>query len=89
MPNPNATLTVNFNMKLDPATDDKLIMLANDRHQPKSATVRDLIRNAYLMTVKLIPTCGTGTECRGPHPHVRAPQLPPADPAGDRNAAGA
>ena len=87
MPNPKAVLTVNFNMKLDTATDDKLCMLANDRHQPKSGTVRDLIRAAYLMNVELIPTCANGTECRCPHAHVRAPQLPPADPDAGRSPA--
>ena len=83
MPNPNAVLTVNFNMKLDSDTDEKLIALAVDRHQPKSATVRDLIRAAYQMTAKLIPTCANGTACRCPHAHVYSPPLapPPTLPA--------
>ncbi len=78
MANPNAILTVNFNLKLDQETDEKLISLAASRHQPKAATVRDLIRAAHQMAVNLIPTCANGTECRCPHAHVHAPQLPPA-----------
>lgn len=86
MPNPNAMLVINFNLKLDKSTDDQLIGLARERHEPKSQTVRSLIRGAFKMTHDRQPTCATGTTCLCPHVHTYPPRLPPADPDAGRTA---
>ena len=87
MANPNAVLTINFNLKLDKLTDDKIIYLARRRHESKAATIRSLIRGAYTMTNERTPICATGTACLCPHVHTYAPQTPLADAEAGRTAA--
>ena len=57
MPNPNAVLTVNFNMKIDPPTDALLIGLAEEAHLSKAGVLRNLIRASAGMIFDRVPTC--------------------------------
>ena len=81
MPNPNAVLTINFNMKIDEDTDNMLIAVARALRMSKAAVLRRLIRGTYAMSFDRVPTCADDTPCRCPHAHVASPHLPtPAPP---------
>ena len=86
MPNPNAVLTINFNMKIDEPTDNQLIALAHEAHTSKAAVLRRLIRGTYAMSFDNVPTCADDTPCRCPHAHVVSPHLPTPPPPTARDA---
>ncbi len=79
MANPNKTMSINFNVLLDPDTDGQLMRLADATKLSKAHVIRSLIRRHFQMYFQRRPVCADGQDCRCPHAHIY-PQDPPAAP---------
>ncbi len=79
MAHPNKTMSINFNVLLDPDTDGQLMRLAEATKLSKAHVVRSLIRRHFQMFFQRRPVCADGQDCRCPHAHIY-PQDAPAAP---------